>query len=67
MKAQMEFSSMPRHNRSLYKFKDITPEEIERYVAVYMIQGLNHSPQISFKFKSQEEGPIQGNDAVVSF
>ena len=66
MKARMEFAGMPRHNGSSYKFKDFTPEEIEKYIAVYMIQGLNHSPQISAKFKSQEEDPIQGNDGVAS-
>ena len=33
-----------------------------RYFGLYMLNGLNPSPQISRKFNSQLEDPVQGND-----
>ena len=39
-----------------------THEEIEKNVAIYIIQGLNPSPQLEMKFATLESDPIQGND-----
>ena len=34
----------------------------ERFIALYILQGLNPSPQVEMKFNSQETDPVQGND-----
>ena len=41
-----------------------THEEIEKNLAIYIIQGLNPSPQLEMKFVMQESDPIQGNDLI---
>ena len=51
----------------LYKdWKPFTHEDIERMLAIYIIQGLNPSPQLEMKFATQSEDPIQGNDLIAS-
>ena len=36
--------------------------EIERFLGLYILQGLNPSPQVEMKFNSQQVDPVQGND-----
>ena len=43
-------------------FKPFSYQEIERFIALYILQGLNPSPQVEMKFNSQETDPVQGND-----
>ena len=43
-------------------FKPFSYQEIERFIALYILQGLNLSPQVEMKFNSQETDPAQGND-----
>ena len=51
----------------LYKdWKPFTHEDIEQMLAIYIIQGLNPSPQLEMKFATQLEDPIQGNDLIAS-
>ena len=45
-------------------FVSFTPREIERHLGVYFINGLNPSPQVKMKFRSQEQDPINENDLV---
>jgi hypothetical protein len=59
-KALMQGAGQPR---GLYPtFKPFTHEEIERHLALYILQGLNPSPQIEQKFSSQMNDPVQGSD-----
>ena len=43
-------------------FKFFSSQEIERLIALNILQGLNPSPQVGMKFNSQETDPVQGND-----
>ena len=43
-------------------FKPSSYQEIERFIALYILQVLNLSPQVEMKFNSQETDPVQGND-----
>jgi hypothetical protein len=43
-------------------FVPFTPQEIRRFVALYILQGLSPSPQIKMKFLSQSMDPINGSD-----
>lgn len=45
-------------------FKDFTTDEIERFLGLFMLQGLNPSAQISHKFYSQSQDPIAGNNTA---
>ena len=36
--------------------------EIERFLGLYILHGLNPSPQIEMKFYSQQMDPVQGNN-----
>ena len=36
--------------------------EIERFIGLYIVQGLNPSPQVEMKFSSQQADPVQGSD-----
>jgi hypothetical protein len=42
--------------------KAFTTDEVMKHFGVYMLNGLNPSPRITQKFKSQHEDPVQGND-----
>ena len=48
-------------------FKPFSYQEIERFIALYILQGLNPSPQVEMKFSSQETDPVQGNDLCYCF
>ena len=43
-------------------FKPFSYEDIEKHLALYILQGLNLSPQVEQKFTSQANDPVQGND-----
>ena len=43
-------------------FKPFSYEDIEKHFALYILQGLNLSPQVEQKFASQANDPVQGND-----
>ena len=43
-------------------FKPFSYEDIEKHLALYILQGLNPSPQVEQKFASQANDPVQGND-----
>ena len=53
MKAELDFAGNKEFGGFLYKFVPFTLREIEQYLAMYMIQGLNPSPQLKLKSKSQ--------------
>ena len=36
--------------------------EIEHFIGLYILQGLNPSPQVEMKFSSQRADPVQGSD-----
>jgi hypothetical protein len=44
------------------QFKPFTPQEIRRFLALYILQGLSPSPQIKMKFVPQAVDKINGND-----
>jgi hypothetical protein len=39
-----------------------TTDEMMKHLGIYMLNGLNPSPQINKKFKSQHEDPVQGSN-----
>ena len=43
-------------------FKPFSYEDIEKHLALYILQGLNPLPQVEQKFTSQANDPVQGND-----
>ena len=43
-------------------FKPFCYQEIEHFIGLYVIQGLNPSPRIEMKFSSQQTDPLQGSD-----
>ena len=43
-------------------FKPFTLEEVKKFVALYILQGLSPSLQIKQKFKPQHEDPVNGNN-----
>ena len=43
-------------------FQSFCYQEVERLIALYILQGLNVSPQVEMKFNSQKTDPAQGND-----
>ena len=43
-------------------FVPFTYNEIERFIGLYILQGLNPSPQVEAKFSSQRADPVQGSD-----
>ena len=64
MKAELDFAGQKEFGGLSYKFNPFTPREIEQHLAMYMIQGLNPSPQLKMKSKCQSNEPIQGNDLI---
>jgi hypothetical protein len=44
------------------EFTSFSPSEIKSFIGLYLLNGLNPSPQIKMKFKSQIEDPINGSD-----
>ena len=53
MKAQLDFAGDEKVGGLLYKFEEFKPREIEQYISHYIAQGLNPSPQLKMKIKSQ--------------
>ena len=45
-------------------FTPFTNDRLRQEISVYMIQGLGPAPQVSMKFKSQQEDDINGNDFI---
>jgi hypothetical protein len=45
-------------------FTPFTTGETNCFIGLLLIHGLNPSPHISYKFRSQEQDPINGNDLV---
>ena len=43
-------------------FQPFSYLEIEQFIGLYILQGLNPSPKVDSKFHSQLDNPIQGND-----
>ena len=43
-------------------FKPFSYEDIEKHLALYILQGLNPSPQVERQFASPASDPVQGND-----
>ena len=43
-------------------FLPFTYNEIERFIGLYILQGLNPSPRVGAKFSSQRADPVQGSD-----
>ena len=43
-------------------FVPFSYKEIERFLGLYMLQGLNPSPQVEMKFFNQQSDPVQGSD-----
>jgi len=45
-------------------FTPFTTPEIKRFIGLLLIHGLSPSPRVSYKFKAQDQDPINGNDLV---
>ena len=45
-------------------FTPFTNDALRQHISIYMIQGLDPAPQVSMKFKSQQEDDINGNDFI---
>ena len=43
-------------------FQPFSYLEVEQFIGLYILQGLNPSPKVDSKFHSQVDDPIQGND-----
>ena len=43
-----------------------TPQEIEQHLSLYIFQGINPSPQLIMKTRSQSVEPVQGNDLIAN-
>ena len=58
----MRITCITVSHRRRKPIKPFSIYEVMRYFGLYMLNGLNPSPQISRKFNSQLEDPVQGND-----
>ena len=67
MKKQLDFADVADSSGLNYNFQPFTPQEIEQHLALYMIQGLNPSPQLILKTRSQNIEPTQDNDLINKF
>ena len=66
MKAELDCAGDSKQDGLGYKFVNFTPSEIEQHLALYIIQGLNPSPQLASKAKPSSIEPLQGNDLICS-
>ena len=66
MKAELDCAGNNNQDGLGYKFVNFTPSEIEQHLALYIIQGLNPSPQLAMKAKPNSMEPLQGNDLISS-
>ena len=48
------------------KFKYFGVDEVQKLMGVQVAHGLSPTPQVSMKFKSQMQDPINGNDFIAS-
>ena len=64
MKAEMDFAGSEHTGGLSYKFVPFTPRELEQHLSLYIVQGLNPSPQLKMKTKAQCHEPVQGIDLV---
>ena len=60
----MKFAGIPERGGYSRKFVQFTPDEIERHISLYIFQGLNPSPRVTMKMKTQNMEPLQGCDAI---
>ena len=66
MKAEMDFASGSQSGGLSYKFTPFTPREIEQHLSLYIVQGLNPSPQLRMKAQFQHQEQVQGNDLIAT-
>ena len=66
MNAKLNCAGDVNQDRLSYKFKPFTPKEIEQYLSLYIYQGINRSPQLMMKIKSQSMEPVQINDLIAA-
>jgi hypothetical protein len=59
LRGTMLNAGTPQFYPSYTPFK---PDEYKNFIALYIYQGLNPSPRVSMKFRSQVEDPLQGSD-----
>ena len=45
-------------------YKDFTVTELRQHIGLYVLHGISPSPRIEYKFKSQGEDKVHGNDFV---
>ena len=64
MKAELDCAGEKNQDGLGYKFENFTPQEIEQHLSLYIFQGLNPSPQLIMKTRSQSLEPLQGNDLI---
>eukprot|EP00957_Ditylum_brightwellii_P167469 12748706-Ditylum_brightwellii.AAC.1 len=51
-------------NMTYKRFTNFTPEEIEKHIGVYILNGPSPSPDIKMKFRQQKNEQVNGNDAI---
>ena len=47
-------------------FKNFKIQEIRRFIGLLILNGLNVSPRMEYKFKTQQQDPVNGNDLCSS-
>ena len=60
MKAELDCAGEKNQDGLGYKFENFTPQEIEQHLSLYIFQGLNPSPQLIMKTRSQIFGAVAG-------
>ena len=58
----MRITCITASHRRRKPIKPFSIDEVIRYFGLYMLNGLNSSPQIIRKFNSRLEDPVQGNN-----
>ena len=58
MKAELDCAGDKNQDGLGYKYKPFTPREIEQHLSMYIFQGLNPSPQLMMKTKTQAIEPV---------
>ena len=65
-RAMQELAGIRERGGSYDTFIPFEPDEVEKHIALYMVQGLIPSPTLGQKLSYQTEEPIQGNDLIAS-
>ena len=65
-RAWQDLAGIKERGGSYDTFVPFTPDEVEKHIALYIVQGLIPSPTLSRKLSRQGEEPIQGNDLIAS-